>query len=69
MLKLTRRPGDSIIIYPDYSKVSPKTSVGDLFGEDGCITISIDQASYNKTKITIDAMNEFAIMRSELENY
>jgi len=68
MLTLTRRSGESIQIYPDYSKVSPQTPIGELFGEDGCITIFVDDASNNKVKIKIDAMAEFAIVRSELES-
>ncbi len=67
MLTLTRRPGKSIYIYPDYSKVSPNTTIGELFGEDGNIAISVVDASHNKTKLSIDAVREFSIMRDELE--
>lgn len=67
MLTLTRRSGESIYIYPDYSKVSPSTTIGELFGESGYISITVDDANYNKAKIKIEAMNEFAIMRAELE--
>ncbi len=67
MLTLTRRCGESIYIYPDYSKVRPSTTIGELFGEDGHIAITVDKPSHNKVKLQIDAMNEFAIMRAELE--
>ncbi|PCJ47680.1 MAG: hypothetical protein COA74_11130 [Gammaproteobacteria bacterium] len=67
MLTLTRRSGESIYIYPDYSKVSPSTTIGELFGEDGHILITVGTTTHNKTKINIDAMSEFAIMRTELE--
>lgn len=67
MLTLTRRSGESIIIYPDYSKVSPSTTIGELFGEDGFISIFVGDVSNNKAKVSIDAMNEFAIVREELE--
>ncbi len=53
-------------IYPDYSKVSPKTSIGDLFGEDGCINVSVNKAEHNKVKLVIEAMDELAIMRNEV---
>ncbi len=67
MLTLTRRSGESIIIYPDYSKVSPSTAIGELFGENGCISISITETSSNKAKININAFDEFTIIREELE--
>ena len=66
MLKLTRRSGESIYIYPDYSKISPQTTLAELFGEDGHIAITVDSASRNKVKLAIDVINEFAIMRGEL---
>ena len=67
MLTLTRRSGETIYIYPDYSKVSPNATIGELFGEDGHIAISVVDASNNKAKLSIDAMREFSIMRDELE--
>ena len=67
MLTLTRRSGESILIYPDYSKVSPNTTIGELFGEDGHIAITVVSADRNKAKLSIDAMNELSIMRSELK--
>ncbi len=66
MLTLTRRSGESIYIYPDYSKVSPKTPIGELFGEDGCITVSVNKAERNKVKLGVEAMGEMAVIRSEL---
>ncbi len=64
MLTLTRRSGESIYIYPDYSKVSPNTPIDDLFGEDGCITISVNKVEYNKVKLGIEAMDEMAINKT-----
>ena len=66
MLALTRRSGESIQIYPDYSKASPDTTIGELFGADGCITITVNKAEENKVSIGIDAIDELSIMRSEL---
>jgi len=67
MLTLTRRSGESIIIYPDYSKVRPSTTIGELFGEDGYISISVGNLDSSKAKINIDAMEEFTIVREGLE--
>jgi len=58
MITLTRRSGESICIYPDYSKVSPKTPIGTLFGEDGCITVSVNEAEHNRVKLGVEAVEQ-----------
>ncbi len=68
MLGLNRYPSEQIYIYPDYSKVSPSTTVGEIFGGDGHIAVSIIELSGKKAKLGIDSPGQFAIMRSELDD-
>ncbi len=68
MLILTRKSNETIYIYPNYQKISPNTTIGELFGENGHISITIDHASHNKVKLSIEAMEELSIIRSEIED-
>ncbi|MCP3675201.1 MAG: carbon storage regulator, partial [Gammaproteobacteria bacterium] len=51
-----------------YSKLSPETKIGDIFGSDGCVTISINKIEGQMASVGIDAPIEFTILRSELDN-
>jgi len=66
LFTLTRRSGESIKISPDYSKVSPDTPIGDLFGEDGCITVSVNKAEFDSVRLIIEAMDGLSVIRTEL---
>ncbi|MCP3675957.1 MAG: carbon storage regulator [Gammaproteobacteria bacterium] len=68
MLIISRRPDEDFYIYPDYSKLSPQTKIGDIFGSDGCVTISINKIEGQMASVGIDAPIEFTILRSELDN-
>ena len=67
MLILSRRSGERILLYPDYSKLSPDITIGELFGADGCITISVTEIVRGTAKIGIDAIKEISVVRQELE--
>ena len=66
MLILSRRLGEQLYIYPDYSKLDPNTTIGELFGSDGRLTITVTQVTGHSVKIGIDAPVEFTVLREEL---
>ncbi len=68
MLILNRRAGEGLYIYPDYSKVSPSVTLGELFGDNAHIIISLEQLKGKNAKVGIEAPEQFAILRSELED-
>lgn len=68
MRSLIRKSGEGIYIYPDYSKISPSTTIGDLFGENGHISISINHVDDMSATVNIEAQDQFSVSRTELED-
>lgn len=65
MLVLTRRPGESIHIYPS-DKIRPDMTVAELF-RDGPFEIHIRKINSGQVRISIRAPEELTILRNELE--
>lgn len=63
MLSLTRKAGESILIYP--GDIPEGMTVAELF-EDGPIEIMVVQTRPNQCKIGIDAPRELKIVRDEI---
>ena len=63
MLVLTRKKGESILIYPE--DIPEGMAVAELFAG-GPIEIKIAEMSHSQCKLGIDAPKELAIVRDEL---
>ena len=65
MLKITRRFGESLIIFPS-KELAPETTIGDLF-KDGCIEIYINKGtSRSNVSVGISAPTQIKVLRKEL---
>ena len=64
MLVLTRRVGESILVFPS-DDIDPDTPVGELFGK-GPIRITLTRVSGNQARLGIVAPDTLAIAREEV---
>jgi len=65
MLRLSRRVGESLLIYPSLD-VDPDMTVAELF-KDGPMRIKCTRASGGQARLAIDASKLLAIAQTELE--
>ena len=65
MLVLTRRPGESLLIFPA-KDIDKNMTVAELF-RDGPITVSIQDIKENQVKVGVEAPRTLAVLRDELE--
>ena len=65
METIDRRSGEKLYIYPDYSKIRPSTTIGEMFGADGCLTIRIEGLSKKSAIVGYDTPEGFATSRAE----
>ena len=64
MLVLSRRIGESILIYPS-DELDPDTPISALF-KDGPIQLTLTRVSGNQARLGIAAPNSLTIARAEL---
>jgi len=64
MLALTRREGETILVYPSLD-VDPQMTVAELF-KDGPIRIGIDKIKATQAKVLIQAPKTLEIVREEI---
>jgi len=64
MLVLSRKEGESIIIYPSLN-VAPDMTVAELFN-DGPIMLTVERISGNQVRIGTDASRNLTVVRAEL---
>lgn len=64
MLVLTRRVGESVLIYPS-DEISPDTLVSELFAS-GPIQLTLTRINGNQARIGIVAPDELIIAREEV---
>ena len=63
MLVLTRRVGESILIFPS-DKLDPNTPISELFGEP--IRITLTRVNGNQSRVGIVAPDDLTIAREEV---